>query len=110
MLVKGVTGKARRRDSISHCLDLGSFLLTFLTVITAWISNRMSSKVWEEITYPFPQFNSSTTVEVWKCISMFYHGCNYLSMLELKLNHAPGFPRIIQALQWFSQNNPGSTQ
>ena len=25
----------------------------------AWIGNHVSSEVWEEITYPFPNFNGS---------------------------------------------------
>ena len=41
-----------------------------ITVITAWISNHMSNKVWREITYPFPNFNGAT-VEVWEWISNF---------------------------------------
>ena len=41
-----------------------------LTLITAWISNHMSSKVWEEITHPFPNFNGAT-VEVWEWLSNF---------------------------------------
>ena len=36
--------------------------------LPAWISNHMPSKVWDEITYPFPNFNSCT-VEVWELIS-----------------------------------------
>ena len=38
------------------------------TLIPAWISNHMSSNVWDEITYPFPNFNDRT-VEVWEWIS-----------------------------------------
>ena len=34
-----------------------------LILITAWISNNMHSKVWDEITYQFPNFNDAT-VEV----------------------------------------------
>ena len=30
----------------------------------AWISNHKPSKVWDEITYPFPNFNGCTG-EVW---------------------------------------------
>ena len=53
--------------------------------------------MWDDITYPFPNFNS-TTVEVWEWISKFHHtlywACAYLSMLGFKLNHvsktAPG--------------------
>ena len=39
-----------------------------LAIIPAWISNHMLSKVWDEITYPFPNFNGCT-VEVWEWIS-----------------------------------------
>ena len=41
-----------------------SLLQNGSTLIWAWISNHMSSKVWVEIVYSFPNFNS-TTVEVW---------------------------------------------
>ena len=34
-------------------------------LITAWRSNYIHHKVWDDITYPFPYFNGST-VEVWK--------------------------------------------
>ena len=36
----------------------------------AWVSNHMPGKVWDEITYPFPNFNGAT-VEVWEWISSF---------------------------------------
>ena len=49
-------------------------------LISAWISNYMANKVWDEITYPFLNFNGATSPAV-------YNGCNYLSMLGLKLNH-----------------------
>ena len=35
-------------------------LLTWLTLIPAWISNRMPGKVWGEITYQFLNFNGAT--------------------------------------------------
>ena len=41
-----------------------------LTLIPAWIRNHMPSKMWDEITYPFPNFNGST-VEVCEWISYF---------------------------------------
>ena len=47
----------------------------------------MPSKVWDEITYPFTNFNGAT-FEVWEWIHDFitlYNGCNYLSMRGLKL-------------------------
>ena len=46
--------------------------------------------MWDEITYPFPNFNGCT-VGVWEWISNFtpshYWVCDYLSMLGLKLKH-----------------------
>ena len=38
--------------------------------IPAWISDYTHFKVWNEITYPFPNFNSCT-IEVWEWISNF---------------------------------------
>ena len=55
------------------------------------ISNYMHSKVWDEITYQFPNFNSCT-IEVWEWISNsiphFYNRCNYLSNIHagIKVN------------------------
>ena len=31
-----------------------------LTLMSAWICNGIHHKVWDEITYPFPNFNSAT--------------------------------------------------
>ena len=42
----------------------------FLTLIPAWISNYIPSDVWDEITYPFTNFNGAT-IEVWEWISNF---------------------------------------
>ena len=69
--------------------SIDSFCWYGLTSIPAWISNHMRIKMWDEIAYPFPNFNGAT-VEVWKCVSNFiphFNGCNYLSMLGLKLVH-----------------------
>ena len=41
-----------------------------LTLIPAWISNHLPSKVWNEIAHPFPNL-SGTTIEVWERISNF---------------------------------------
>ena len=41
-----------------------------LTLIPAWISKHSHYKVWDEIIYPFPNFNRAT-VEVWEWISNF---------------------------------------
>ena len=45
------------------------FVFRYSLVLT-WISNYMLGKVWDEITYPFPNFNGFT-VEVWERISYF---------------------------------------
>ena len=41
----------------------GPFYKHGLTLIPAWISNYIHYKVWDEITYPFLNFNGAT-VEV----------------------------------------------
>ena len=46
-----------------------SFYQQGLTWIPVWISNHMPSKVWNEITYSFPNFNC--IVEVWEWITNF---------------------------------------
>ena len=46
-------------------LDFSSpFYKHELTQISAWMSNRILSKVWDEIIYPFSNFNSAT-IDVW---------------------------------------------
>ena len=45
-------------------------LLTWFTLIPAWISNHIIGKMWDEFTYPFQNLNSAT-VEVWEWISNF---------------------------------------
>ena len=57
---------SRLLHSVPHPRD--PFYYYVLTLTLAWISNYMSSKVWNEITYPFLNFNGAT-VEVWKSIS-----------------------------------------
>ena len=44
-------------------------LLSGVSILT-WISNHMPSKVWYEMTYPFPNFNG-WSVEVWEWVSHF---------------------------------------
>ena len=46
----------------------GPFYYHGLTLIPAWITNHLPGKVWDEITYPFLNFNGAT-VEVWEWIS-----------------------------------------
>ena len=48
---------------------MGPIWLTWLILTPAWINNPMPSKVWDEITQPFPNFNSAT--EVWEWINTF---------------------------------------
>ena len=52
---------------LTHCC-LGSLLLTWITLIPAWLSKCTNNKVWDEITYPFPNLNG-TAVEVSEWIS-----------------------------------------
>ena len=42
---------------------LSPLVLPYVALISAWISNYMANKVWDEITYPFLNFNGAT-VEV----------------------------------------------
>ena len=51
-----------------------------LPLILPWISNHMSYKVCDEITYPFPNYNCAI-VEVWECISKFIaHFTGHMTM------------------------------
>ena len=56
--------------SCTSFTNMGTFYKHGLTLIPAWISNHIPSKLWDEITYPFPNFKSGT-VEVWEWISNF---------------------------------------
>ena len=65
----------------------GPFYLHGLTLISAWISNYIHYKLWDEITYPLLNFNgTSLGMNKW-FHPTFYWACDYLSMLGLKLNH-----------------------
>ena len=48
----------------------GPFFWHGLTLIPAWIRNHKPSKVWDEITNPFPNFNGCI-IEVWEWINNF---------------------------------------
>ena len=48
---------------LTHHVASGPFYKHGLTLIPVWISNYIQYKVWDEITYPFPNFNGAT-VEV----------------------------------------------
>ena len=68
--VHKLTGQINEIFMISWDCTRDPFYKHGLTLIPAWISNHMPSKVWEEIIYPFPNFNGCT-VEVWEWISNF---------------------------------------
>ena len=56
-----------------HGIDQRSWNIPSLAseeLILAWISNHIPSKVWDEITYLFPNFNGCT-IEVWERICNF---------------------------------------
>ena len=63
----------------------GPIYLRGLTVIPAWISNHMPSKVWDEIGHPFQNLNGCKFWMDKQFHPILYNGCNYLSMLGLKL-------------------------
>ena len=48
----------------------GPFYFHGLNLIPTWISNHMAGNVFDEIAYPFPNFNGAA-VEVWEWISNF---------------------------------------
>ena len=53
----------RIQTYLIHPATSGPFYLHGLTLIPAWISNHTHYNVWDEITYPFLNFNGAT-VEV----------------------------------------------
>ena len=63
-------------------LQLGLLYWIGLIWITVWIINHKHYKLWDEITYPFPNFNS-TTVQVCEWISFTKHVIIYPGMLGL---------------------------
>ena len=86
--------KVAKKSGITHIL-YGSILTTRAAftdidhLIPIWISNHMPSKECDEIIYPCSNL-SGCTVEGWEVFlyHILYNGCNYLSILELKLIHA----------------------
>ena len=72
-------------NSMTSYLDL---LLTGLNLIPAWINNYILYNVWDEITYPFPNFNGGRVREwISHFIPLYWTRKYYLSMLGLKLSH-----------------------
>ena len=64
-------------DTLSHDKQRGpdvekirSIYWHILALMPEWVSSDMSSKWWDEITYPFSNFYG-WTAKVWHCISYF---------------------------------------
>ena len=47
--------------------DLGPLLLTWFDINPSWIRNYIHFEVWNEITYPFPEFNGYTMEWILLC-------------------------------------------
>ena len=64
----------------------GGFYWHGLTSIQAMVSNKIAIKVWGEIAYSFPNFNSSTIeIEIWTFHSVEITSCDphlYLAMYK----------------------------
>ena len=58
-----------------------------LMLTLAWISYHMQRKVWNEITYPFPNFERLHFWSLWmgKFHPTLYNWCNYLRMMGSNL-------------------------
>ena len=79
-------------NRVSLVTTIGTILLTWIDLSPAWISIYIHDKLWDGITYPFPNFNGAT-IEVWEWLSNFvphftWHFIAYpISMVGLKLIH-----------------------
>ena len=77
-------------------------MLRNLSLIPAWINNRIHHKARDVITYPFPNF-SSTTTEVWEWISSpmphFMLDVITYPCLSMLLKGATGFGRLL-LIKW----------
>ena len=45
---------------VTSCLHVAPFTNMVLNLTPAWISNHTPSKMWDEVTYPFINFNGAT--------------------------------------------------
>ena len=57
-------------DESAHLEIAGLHLTNIKSLIPTWISNYIPSKMWDEITYPFKNFNACA-IEVWEWIGNF---------------------------------------
>ena len=68
-------------------------------IIPAWRGNSTHYKMWDEITYPFPNFNGAI-IEVWEWVINsipLYCACDYLSMLGLKLINVRNLQQLLRS-------------
>ena len=65
-----------------------------ITLVLSWVSNRMPNEVWDEITYPFPNFNGASYF-----IIKLYNECGCISMLSILVKWAPD---VREYAFWFS--------
>ena len=87
---------------------LGPLLLTRINLNPSMGNNFIHHKVWDEITYPFPNFHGNGTVEVWEWIRNFIlHFTGHVILVHegLKLN------RVSEKDSWcpwnvFTHNSP----
>ena len=87
----GDAGDLRRHHTHFYVTATLALLLTWINFHPSMNKHHTPSKVWDEITYQFPNFNRCKNTEVWEWTCAFhpalYNTCNHLSILELKLNH-----------------------
>ena len=93
----------------------GPYLLTWFNLAPAWISNYTHIKLWDYITYPFPNFKDAT-IEVMEWISNFIphftgHVITYPSLdlsesILVKGVKGSSFPFIVRHLYIETPLNP----
>ena len=79
----------------THC----PFYYHGLILILAWRSNHMPSKVWNEITYPFPNFNGCSN-EVWEWISNFFPSFSIDVITEINISKLLIYVSKRAAIDW----------
>ena len=92
--------------------DQRPFFYHRLTLIPAWISNNIASKVWDEIAYPSPNVDGAA-VEIWKSIvdfiPHFSNIGNRLPILGWKLTHISKRCPTCSRLYGWSNEHPRQT-
>ena len=59
---------------------MGPFQLTLLTLIPTWVSNYIHYKVYDDITYSFPNFTGAA-VNIWEWLINFTHTLHGMCLL-----------------------------